>query len=184
MSFPIRKSRTVLAATLAAVVLAGSGCSVLHRTTSIFHRHNSDYQRSQENRPLEVPPDLDTPATDPSMQIPDARPAGSPAAGDANGVSLSAGALNADPGFTLVDTTAGAWERLGKALDRIDGVTVSQRAQLIGSFEVQYKGQTLLLRVTASGQQAVRVDAFGGNGSPARTPEAVELLGLLRGRLG
>jgi uncharacterized lipoprotein len=172
-------NRVLLAASLVAVLLAGSGCSIYHRTTSIFHRHNTDYVRSQENRPLEVPPDLDTPATDPSMQIPGSRPAAAPAVS-----GVYAPGLSADPGFMLVDNAAGAWERIGKALERIDGVTIGRRAQLINSYEVQYKGQTVLLRASQTGQQAVRVDAVGADGNPVRTPAAVELLGLLRDRLG
>lgn len=171
-------NRALLATSLVAVLLASSGCSVYHRTTSIFHRHNSDYARSQENRPLEVPPDLDTPATDPSMQIPGSHPAAAPAAG-----GMYTAGLSADPGFVLVDNAAGAWERMGKALERIDGVTISQRSQLINSYEVQYKGQTMLLRASQTGQQAVRVDAVGADGNPVRSPAAVELLGLLRDRL-
>jgi uncharacterized lipoprotein len=171
-------NRALLGASLAAVLLASTGCSIYHRTTSMFHRHNSDYVGSKENRPLEVPPDLDTPATDPSMQIPGSRAAGAPAATGAYTPGLSA-----DPGFVLVDNAAGAWDRMGKALERIDGVTISQRSQLINSYEVQYKGQTMLLRASQTGQQAVRVDAVGADGNPVRTPAAVELLGLLRDRL-
>ncbi len=170
--------RVLLVASLAAVLLGDAGCSVVHRTAGIFHRHNSDYAGSKENRPLEVPPDLDTPATDPSMQIPGSRPAASVASGGAYTQGL-----NADPGFTMVDSTAGAWERMGKALARIDGVAITQGAQLMNSYEVQYKGQTMLLRATQAGQQAVRVDAVGPDGNPVRTPAAVELLGLLRDRL-
>jgi uncharacterized lipoprotein len=170
-------NRVLLAALLAAVLLGSSGCSIYHRTASMFHRHNSDYAGSKENRPLEVPPDLDTPATDPSMQIPGSRPAAAPAGG------VYSPSLNADPGFMMVDNAAGAWDRMGKALERIDGVTISQRSQLINSYEVQYKGQTMLLRANQTGQQAVRVDAVGPDGNPVRTPAAVELLGLLRERL-
>ena len=174
-----KSSRALLAATMAGALLAASGCSIVHRTKSLFHRHDSDYARSKENRPLEVPPDLDTPATDPSMQIPGSRPyvAATPGA-------IAAPGLSADPGFVLADSVPGAWDRMGKALERIDGVTITQRSQLIGSYEVQYKGETLLLRATLNNQQAVRVDAFGAAGGAARTPAAVELLGLLRDRLG
>lgn len=182
MSLFISNPRVLLASTLVAAVLAGSGCSLVHRTTGIFHHHNSDYSRSQENRPLEVPPDLDTPATDPAMQIPSTRGA----AASANGVPPAANAIApaaANPSFSVADNAAGTWERIGRALDRIEGVTITQRAQAVGSYEVQYKGATMLLRATSEGA-ATRVDAVGPAGRSIRSPAAVELLGLLRDRIG
>ena len=177
MSLSISNARVLLATTLAAALLSSTGCSLVHRTTGIFHRHNSDYSKSQENRPLEVPPDLDTPATDPAMQIPSSH--------GAAGVPPAAGSIapaSGNPSFSVADNVAGAWERMGRALERIDGVTITQRAQALGSYEVQYKGATMLLRATSEGT-ATRVDAVGPAGRSIRSPEAIELLGLLRNRL-
>ncbi len=174
MSLSTSNARALLATTLAAALLASTGCSLVHKTTGIFHRHNSDYSRSQENRPLEVPPDLDTPATDPAMQIPSTN-------GAAPAVNAVA-SVNANPSFTIADDAAGAWDRLGKALERIDGVTITQRAQALGSYEVRYKGATMLLRAASEGG-ATRVDAVGPAGRSIRSAEAIELLGLLRNRL-
>ncbi len=180
-------ARTLLAMSLATALLASSGCSMLHRPDGsvrfLPHRHNADYSKSQENRPLEVPPDLDTPATDPSMQIPATRGAASyngsvpPAAG-------SIAPTSGNPSFLLADSVSGSWSRMGRALGRIDGVTITQRTQLINSYEVQYKGATMLLRANSEGGQSTRVDAVGADGKPMRTPEALELLGLLRNRIG
>ena len=174
MSLSTSNARVLLASSLAVALLASSGCSLVHRTTGMFHRHNSDYSKSQENRPLEVPPDLDTPAIDPSMQIPSTRGAASPA----NAIAPT----NANPSFTVADDVAGAWERMGRAIERIDGVTITQRAQALGSYEVQYKGATMLLRASSEGT-ATRVDAVGPAGRSIRSPEAIELLRLLRDRL-
>ena len=184
MSLSTSTARALFATSIATALLAASGCSMFHHKDggSWFHRHNQDYQKSQENRPLEVPPDLDTPATDPSMQIPAAR-------GTSSGVDNAPPAANAmmpassDPTFTVGDTMAGTWDRMGRALERIDGVTVTQRAQVLGTYEVQYKGATMLLRAAAEGA-ATRVDAVGPQGRSIRTPEAIELLGLLRARIG
>jgi uncharacterized lipoprotein len=178
MSLSTSNARVLLATTLAAALLASSGCSLVHRTTGMFHRHNSDYATSQENRPLEVPPDLDTPATDPAMQIPSTRGGAGvpPAAG-----SIVPAAEN--PSFTVADTASGTWERLGRALERIDGVTITQRAQALGTYEVQYKGATMLLRATSEGA-ATRLDAVGPAGRSIRSLEAIELLGILRNRIG
>lgn len=169
-------ARASLAVFFAVALLASSGCRMLHRPDGSMRflprPHNSDYQKSAESRPLEVPPDLDTPATDPAMQVPTVR-----------GAAMAKAATEANPAFDLSDTPAGAWDRMGKALDRIEGVTVTQRSQLLNSYEVQYKGASLLLRVTQDGPSS-RIDAVGADGQPIRTPEAVQLLNLLRGRLG
>jgi uncharacterized lipoprotein len=178
MSLSTSTARALLATTLVTALLAASGCSKMHRPDGTFRffpdRHNADYDKSKENRPLEVPPDLDTPATDPSMAIP--------------AVHASAGSVMAPagggPGFAVTDTVGGTWERMGHALERINGVTITQRAQLLNSYEVQFKGATMLLRANSEGAQSTRVDAVDANGNPVRTPVAAELLGLLRGRIG
>ncbi len=185
MSLSTSTARALLATTLAVAVFASSGCSVFHRKDGsvrfLPHRHNSDYSKSRENRPLEVPPDLDSPATDPAMQIPSAR-GGASNVGSVPPAASSIGPANTS--FSVGDTVAGTWERMGRALERIDGVTITQRAQLLNSYEVQYKGATMLLRANADGAQASHVDVVGSDGKPVRTPEAVELLGLLRNRIG
>jgi len=183
MSLSTLTTRALLASTFAVALLAPSGCHLMHRQDGSLrflpHRHNSDYSKSKENRPLEVPPDLDTPATDPSMQIPGARGGGyvPPAAG-------SIAPNNGNPSFLLADSVSGTWDRMGRSLERINGVTITQRTQLLNSYEVQYKGATMLLRATPEGGQSTRVDAVGSDGKPMRSAEAVELLGVRRDRIG
>lgn len=166
--------RVSLAAAFAMALLATSGCSMFHRPDGSLRflprAHNVDYSKARENRPLEVPPDLDTPATDPTMQV--------PSVGGAAAQAAAGG-----PAINLADTPASSWERLGKALDHIGDVTVGQRSQLLGSYEVQFKGTSVLLRVSPNGASS-RIDAVGNDGQPVRTPQALELLGLLRDRLG
>jgi uncharacterized lipoprotein len=181
MSLSNLTTRALLASTFAVALLATSGCHnrIVRRQDGsvrfLPHSHNSDYSKSQENRPLEVPPDLDTPATDPSMQIP---------AGRAGGSTGSIAPTGGNPSFVLADSVSGSWDRMGRSLERINGVTITQRTQLLNSYEVQYKGATMLLRATPEGGQSTRVDAVGADGQPMRSPEAVELLGLLRNRIG
>jgi uncharacterized lipoprotein len=176
MSLSTTTARTLLATAVATALLASSGCSWMHRPDGSLKflpaSHNADYKLSQENRPLEVPPDLDTPSTDPSMQIPAVRAA-----------SAGSTAAGAGGSFSITDTPAGAWDRMGKALARIDGVTITQRSNLLDSYEVQYKGATFLLHAIPDGA-STRIDAIGQDNQPVRTPQADELLGLLRGRLG
>jgi hypothetical protein len=51
------------------------------------------------------------------------------------------------------------------------------------TFSVPFKGATFLLRATPDGA-STRIDTVGQDNQPVRTPQANELLGLLRGRLG
>ncbi len=92
----------------AAAVLLG-GCSLFGGRSS--------YEEAQETRPLEIPPGLDTPAANATMTVPDV--AGAPAAAPATsgGVpqSISAGP---DSSLALTDSVAGAWRRVGLALER------------------------------------------------------------------
>ena len=53
-------------ATLVAASLLG-GCGFMHRH---FDRKNDDYKRAVESRPLEVPPDLDTPSSNGALSVP------------------------------------------------------------------------------------------------------------------
>jgi uncharacterized lipoprotein len=159
-------------------VLAGSGCHWFHRGA------NADYQKSAENRPLEIPPDLDKPAVDATMQIPSgnvgATQRGVGSVPPAAGSIIPAGA---DASFLITDSAAGAWARMGNALGRVDGVTISKRAQLLNTYEVQYKGATFLLRASTEGT-ASRISAIGADGQILHSAEANALLVLLRGRLG
>ena len=192
--FPVR---VAFASALAVAVLASSGCHWFHRGG------NSDYQKSVENRPLEIPPDLDKPAVDASMQIPSgnrgastmtprsvppAAPSIAPASiapvGSLTPIPASTvPAAGSDASFTVTDTPAGTWARIGSALAHIDGVAITQRAQVLSSYEVRYKGATFLLRASTEGT-ASRVIAIGTDGQVTHSAEANELLGLLHARIG
>lgn len=176
MSIRQPSTRISLASALAVAVLSTSGCHW-------FHRGNADYQKSVENRPLEIPPDLDKPAVDAAMQIPSANSSATRRSVSSVPPAASSIAPGGDASFVVTDSPAGAWTRLGNALGHIDGVTISQRAQLLNSYEVQYKGATFLLRANADGVSA-RINAVGADGQALHSAEANELLGLLRGRIG
>ena len=187
--FPVR---VALASALAVAVLASSGCHWFHRGG------NSDYQKSVENRPLEIPPDLDKPVVDASMQIPSgnrgtstvtprsvppAAPSIAPVSSSTPIPASTAPSAGSDASFTVTDTPAGTWTRLGSALAHIDGVAITQRAQVLSSYEVRYKGATFLLRASIEGT-ASRVIAIGTDGQVTHSAEANELLGLLHARIG
>lgn len=157
-------ARLALATLCAGAVLASSGCS--------WFRGSSAYELSPQERPLEVPPDLSTPATNPAMAIPEVgsgpRTPMAPAPSDEVLVS---------------DSVASTWRRVGLALARIDGASISERAELLSVYTVSYRGESFLLRVQeASGGS--KVSAVSQDGTPLTGGAAAALLGALRQRLG
>lgn len=164
--------RSLLVAGLASSIVVTSGCS--------WFRANSGYETSRETRPLEVPPDLTTPAVDPSMALPTVAPAQVPRA--PTGAQASAGA--AVSSFEVSDSAGETWRRVGLALERIDGVVITSRAQLLGSHEVEYRGESFLVRVQQGAGETSTVTAVNAAGQSVGTGAATELLGLLRQRLG
>jgi uncharacterized lipoprotein len=158
MSLHLRRASSLA---LIALLLATAGCS--------WWRGRSGYESSPENRPLEVPPDLDTPSTDPGMQIP-ATAGSNPAAA-------------AGRSFVVADATDSAWRRLGVALERIDGVTIDSRAELLSVYNVTYRGSSFLVKVAAEGEGS-RISTVDAGGQELGSGAAANLLALLKERLG
>lgn len=161
--------RRVVSAALVAALLASAGCSWL--------RGRSGYENSPESRPLEVPPDLDRPAADTSMQV--------PAVSAAAAASASAAARGPVTGesFVIADSLENAWRRLGLALERIDGVSVDDRAQLLSVYNVTFEGESFLVKAAAEGE-GTRVTTVSASGEALTTGAAGRLLALLKARLG
>mgnify|MGYP001024955755 CR=1 FL=1 len=163
-------ARPVLIGMLAVALVATSGCGW-------FRSKKEPYKTAPENRPLEVPPDLDRPNTDPSMQIPatGAQAGGkSPAAGGAPLAQASQ--------FVLDDAIDSAWRRVGLALERMDGVKVGSRSEALGTVETTYGGQTFLVRLRAQ-DGATTVSAVAPDGRALGDGPAAELLAQLQARL-
>ncbi len=135
-------------------VLGVSGCK--------WMRGTSPYAESPESRPLEVPPDLSLPNTTQAMRVPELAARSS--------------------AFQVADSKASTWRRVGVALERIEGVSVGERAELAGAYNVSYRGESFLLRVGEDGAQS-RVSAVAADGREATGAGATALLGLLRQRL-
>lgn len=166
-SFAGKSVRALPLALLVAALLSTGGCG--------WMRTDSGYQRSPESRPLEVPPDLDVPQTDPTMSLPAV--AGSPAR------SASASAGSASAPFVVADAADSVWRRVGLALERIEGVEVTDRAQVLSAYGVRFGGEEFLIRVSAEGDSS-RISAATTDGAVASGSAAQRLLGLLRQRLG
>jgi uncharacterized lipoprotein len=144
---------------LAALVSASllGGCGFLHRH---FERKNDEYKTAVEARPLEVPPDLDTPnsagaltvppvSARAAMPAPGAAPAGASApAGDAGAtapppvVSGAPGALLSGNGLSVADAVANTWSRVGLALERSGAATIVNRDEAGYTYSVETTGTT------------------------------------------
>ena len=86
--------------------------------------------------------------------------------------------------FEVRDAAGETWRRVGLALERIDGVAITNRAQLLGSYEVNYRGESFLVRVQQGQGETSTVTAVNAAGQSVGTGAATELLGMLRQRLG
>lgn len=157
-----KHARFLLLALAAAALVATSGCSMF--------RGKTGYELPPESRPLSIPPDLDAPATGDGLRIPAAPVATAAAAAPAQA-------------FTLSDTPASAFGRVGIALDRIEGVSISERSQLLGVYTVAYEGETFFIRISPEGQGA-RIAAASTDGREINSGAGGRLLSLLRQRLG
>lgn len=163
--------RAFLVCALSGVVLLASGCSWL--------RGKSDYERAVEGRSLEIPPDLDSPRVDPAMAIPaTASAAQTDAARGPGGVRIVASGA-----FPVADSVESTWRRLGLALERVEGVEIVDRAQVLSAYSVRYEGQEFLVRVSRDGERS-RVGAVDGEGREVTGGVAGKLLATLRERLG
>lgn len=142
-------------------VLATGGCSW-------FRKGDGLYAKDAASRPLEVPPDLD---------MPGAAAASAPAM--ASAVRPTATASGTAIGFTVPGTRDAVFAQVGTALESLDGVTITNRAQLVGAFDVTYGGSSFLVRVsdTEAGAYVSAVDPRGvaaSGDAPTRLIEALK----------
>ncbi|HIE5096803.1 hypothetical protein WG628_07250 [Stenotrophomonas maltophilia] len=160
--------RVLSYALLAVAVAAG--------TTGCFKRGvKGDYALAPEMRPLEVPPDLNLPATTGDNKVPalvsatkPAAPAAAPAVGNT--------------GFTIAGGKDEAFAKVGTALEGVEGVTIASRAQLLGSYDVAYEGSNFLVRVVAVDAGAY-ISAVDPRGLPATAAAPVKLIAALKAKL-
>ena len=179
----MKRDFLALPAALAAVVLLG-GCNFFHRQAD---RHANDYKSAHESRPLEVPPDLDSPNGSAALTIP---AAGAPAPAASGTVSESPAGMAATPptvvagsgatlsgdGLAVADSPSSTWTRVGLALERSGAATITGRDESASTYAVETTGQTTTRpgwfkraitlghagnKVTAKVQLVVRVAADG-----------------------
>ncbi|MCC8363556.1 hypothetical protein LK996_10780 [Lysobacter sp. A6] len=160
--------RTAVGAALVVGLLAGC---------SWFGKEDKLYKDDIASRPLEVPPDLDRPATDAAMKMPPVAPTASSVSG------TPAGAGSTPLGFTVPGERDAIFAKVGDALGTVQGVNVASRAQLLGTYDVDYEGAKFLVRVTKT-DAGVYVSAVDPRGLPASGEAPVKLMTQLKAALG
>ncbi|HEL3735217.1 TPA: hypothetical protein UMU63_000095 [Stenotrophomonas maltophilia] len=164
--------RVLSYALLAVAVAAG--------TTGCFKRGvKGDYALAPEMRPLEVPPDLNLPATTGDNKVPALVSATKPAAPAA---AAAAAPAVGNTGFTIAGGKDEAFAKVGTALEGVEGVTIASRAQLLGSYDVAYEGSNFLVRVVAVDAGAY-ISAVDPRGLPATAEAPVKLIAALKAKL-
>ena len=159
--------RPLALAVLAVAVLGVSGCKW-------FKKGNPDYALSAEARPLEVPPDLDRPAADRAMTLPD-----SGGSVSASGMNNAGGSSAAPIGFNASGDRDAVFAKVGQALGSIEGVKVVNKAEILGTYDLDYMGAKFLVRVTKAGD-GVWVSAVDPRGLPPAGEAPVKLIGALK----
>ena len=164
--------RFLAVAALAVAVLAASGCSW-------FRKGNDLYAQSPESRPLEVPPDLNLPDTAGAMKLP----------GDAtqsvsrSSMAPAASAAPDNTGFTVQGDRDAVFDKIGEVLASTEGVTIASKAQILGTYDVDFEGSKFLLRVTKV-QAGAYVSAVDPRGLPATGAAPTKLVSALKAALG
>ncbi|SJZ69508.1 hypothetical protein [Lysobacter spongiicola] len=168
-------SRTALGSALLVALVATSGCSWFRKTDDL-------YAQAPQNRPLEVPPDLDVPAGHGA-----AAPAGSVTAsqaiaaapGAAPAPATNGATASAATGFMVEGNRDAVFARVDAALAGIDGVEVASRAELLGALDINYMGSNFLVRVSDA-QGGSYVSAVDPRGTPANSEASTRLIALLQ----
>jgi len=174
----VRRNTIALLAALVSASLLG-GCGFMHRH---FERKNDEYKRAVESRPLEVPPDLDTPSSSGALTVPavsarassapvSTAPGAMPASVPPEVVSAPGATISGD-GLAVSDTVANTWSRVGLALERSGAATITGRDEAGHAYTVETTGQT-----TTKAGWFKRAITFGhaGNKTTARVQLTVRV---------
>ena len=159
--------RTAVLLVLAVAVAGTSGCGWL--------RKKDPYAMDEAERPLEVPPPLD------------ARQVAQAEAGVGSSITRSSmgggGAANNARGFSVDGGRDAVYARLGELLEQTSGLTIASRAQLLGAYDVDYRGSKFLVRVSESGGSAY-VSAVDPRGQAAQGEAPAALIASLKEAMG
>jgi len=159
--------RVLAVAVLAVAVVGVSGCKW-------FRKDNALYAGPPETRPLEVPPDLDRPRTEGAVAVPQV-----PQSVTRSGAEVASAQANAN-GFAAAGTREAVLERVARALVLVSGLSIVNQAELLGTFEVEYDGESFMVRVAAA-EDGSFVSAVDARGEPANGAAAQRLITSLKG---
>jgi uncharacterized lipoprotein len=114
---------------IAAIIAASAGLT----GCGMFHQKSDYYSTAAESRPLEVPPDLDSPPNANELLVP---PAGS-------GAGVAAAATSAQPAaptneLRVTDSAQNTWTKVGNALDQAKIGKVNSRDEGVRSYVFDY----------------------------------------------
>ena len=165
-------ARLVLIASAAVLAVGVSGCHW-------FSKRDSAYQMSPESRPLEVPPDLDRPTAEGAVPAPEV---GTQSVSRSE-MSAATQAPSSNSGFTIAGDRDDIFNKVGAALAGTQGLTIASKAQLLGTYDVNYQGSNFLIRVTKV-DGGVYVSAVDPRGMPASSAAATQLVASLKASLG
>lgn len=151
----MRRDIKALTIALSCSLLASCGWFDRH-----FHKDNTEYKTSVQERPLEVPPDLDKPNTSGALTVPEAGattapvatsdasapPPGTPA-GEAPATtaptSAAASAVLSGDALHVSDTVDSVWNRVGLAMERSGAATILARDEAQRTYDVETTAQVV-----------------------------------------
>lgn len=165
--------RPAIAVALATTLVATAGCSW-------FRKDNALYAPAPQDRPLEVPPDLDRPDTGSAMAVPTDATTSVTRSGMAQ--AASGGQASASTGFTVPAARDEVFQRIEGLLAGIEGVTVVSKAQLLGTYDIDAGDSKFLVRVSQADAGSY-VSAVDPRGLPATGADAVRVIEALRAGL-
>jgi uncharacterized lipoprotein len=156
----VRRDLKALTIALSASLLASCGWFDRH-----FHKENTEYKTSVQERPLEVPPDLDKPNTSGALTIPEAGATSAPTAtADASAppapapmaaapageapvttapTAATAPAILSGDALHISDTVDSVWNRVGLAMERSGAATILAKDEAQRTYDVQTTSQVV-----------------------------------------
>lgn len=172
MSHRFLSFRPFAFALLAASVVAVSGCH--------WFKKSGPYRLAAQDRPLEVPPDLDRPELAPGSAGVGSAP---PTTTAVSAATATAGAADGGLSFVAQGEPEQVFEQVGQALAAVDGVTIVSTAKALGAYDVGYAGSRFVVRVAAQAGGVV-VSAVDPRGTAASGPAPAKLIAALKAELG
>jgi len=165
--------RPAIAVAIATALVATAGCSW-------FRKDNALYTAAPQDRPLEVPPDLDRPDTSAAMAVPSAGPTS--VTRSTMAPAASAPSAQAGNGFTVSAPRDEVFGRIEPVLAGIEGVSVVSKAQLLGTYDIDAGDSKFLVRVSQA-DSGTYVSAVDPRGVAATGEDAVRVIEALRAAL-